>query len=245
MRHINLTLEYKMIELHRIYKDFGDVSVLGGLSLHVRKGELVSVLGPSGCGKSTLMNIICGLASADAGRISVNGRIGYMQQKDLLLPWETIIGNVTLPKIIGGTDKKQARDEALPYFAAFGLDGYEHSYPYELSGGMKQRANFLRTFLMSGDIMLLDEPFGALDSITRSKLQTWLIDMQQELKLTIMFITHDTEEAILLSDRIYVLSEKPSNVKKEIELDFPEDGKRQRLISPRFIYYKKLLLENL
>jgi ABC-type nitrate/sulfonate/bicarbonate transport system ATPase subunit len=191
------------------------------------------------------MNIITGLIPCDAGVVRVSGDIGYMQQKDLLLPWRTIMQNVILPKVIGGKDKALAREEAAPYFSIFGIEGYEDKYPYELSGGMRQRANFLRTFLMSGDIMLLDEPFGALDSITRRKLQDWLLDVMTEIRLTILFITHDIEEAIMLSDRVYVLSDKPSRVKAEYSLEYTRDEKGRRTVDPMFIEYKKEILEQL
>jgi ABC-type nitrate/sulfonate/bicarbonate transport system ATPase subunit len=234
-----------VVELTAVHKSFDEVQVLKGLSAHVKEGELVSVLGPSGCGKSTLMNIITGILRSDSGNVSISGKIGYMQQKDLLLPWRTILDNVILPQSIGGRKKSAAREEAAPYFNIFGLEGYENKYPYELSGGMRQRASFLRAFLAFGDIMLLDEPFGALDSITRRKLQEWLLEVKKETGVTILFITHDIEEAILLSDRIYILSEKPSAVRAEIALDFHREDKGQRLVSPRFIGYKKQILKNL
>jgi ABC-type nitrate/sulfonate/bicarbonate transport system ATPase subunit len=235
----------KAIEIKGISKRFDDVQVLAGVHLHVNEGELVSILGPSGCGKSTLMNIITGLLQSDDGEIKINGDIGYMQQKDLLLPWRTIMGNVTLPALIRGERAERAGEKAAPYFRTFGLEGYEDKYPYELSGGMRQRANFLRTFLTSGDIMLLDEPFGALDSITRRKLQDWLLDVMAEIGLTILFITHDIEEAIMLSDRVYVLSDKPSRVKADFELDYCRDEKGRRSVDPMFIEYKKEILNKL
>jgi ABC-type nitrate/sulfonate/bicarbonate transport system ATPase subunit len=240
-----MSSEIPQIELLDVHKSFGAAYVLRGMSLHVNRGEFVSILGPSGCGKSTIMNIICGLTHSDSGQMILGGEIGYMQQKDLLLPWKSIISNVALPQIIGGKKRAEAEAEAAPYFETFGLFGYEKKYPYELSGGMRQRASFLRTFLTSGDIMLLDEPFGALDSITRSKLQSWLLEVRKQLTLTIMFITHDIEEAILLSDRIYILSDKPSKIKKEITLDFHRDDKPKRLVSPEFVEIKKEILANL
>jgi ABC-type nitrate/sulfonate/bicarbonate transport system ATPase subunit len=235
----------RAIGLKGIRKSFDDVRVLDDITLHVGKGELVSILGPSGCGKSTLMNIITGLLRCDAGDVDIDGNIGYMQQKDLLLPWRTIMQNVILPRVIGGDAKEKAVADAAPYFMTFGLEGYEDKYPYELSGGMRQRANFLRTFFTSGDIMLLDEPFGALDSITRRKLQDWLLDVMSEIDLTILFITHDIEEAIMLSDRVYVLSDKPSRVKAEYPLEYSKDDKGRRTVDPMFIEYKKKILGKL
>jgi ABC-type nitrate/sulfonate/bicarbonate transport system ATPase subunit len=228
-----------------VTKRFGDVRVLDGVSVHVMERETVSVLGPSGCGKSTLMNILTGLVTPDSGEISVSGRIGYMQQKDLLLPWKTVMDNVALPRVIRGADRLAAAADASPYFGTFGLEGYESSYPHELSGGMRQRVNFLRTFLTSGDIMLLDEPLGALDSITRGRLQQWLTDVKKRVDVTIMLITHDVEEAILLSDRVYVLSGKPAVVRAEIGIDFYREQKEERRLSPQLMDYKKRILENL
>jgi ABC-type nitrate/sulfonate/bicarbonate transport system ATPase subunit len=234
-----------LIALHDVRKSFGDVRVLDGVSIHVMKRETVSILGPSGCGKSTLMNIVTGLLPADSGDVRVAGKIGYMQQKDLLLPWKTVMDNVTLPSVIGGADRRAAAAGALPYFEAFGLSGYEGKHPHELSGGMRQRVSFLRTFLTSGDIMLLDEPFGALDSITRGRLQQWLIDVKRRVDVTILLITHDIEEAILLSDRVYVLGDKPSEVRTEITIGFCRGHKEERLLSPAFMGYKKLILSKL
>jgi ABC-type nitrate/sulfonate/bicarbonate transport system ATPase subunit len=234
-----------LIAVKDVRKSFGDVSVLDGVSVRVMKHETVSILGPSGCGKSTLMNIVTGLISADSGEVCVSGRIGYMQQKDLLLPWKTVMDNVNLPRVIGGDDKREAAADALPYFETFGLSGYEQRYPHELSGGMRQRVNFLRTFLTSGDIMLLDEPFGALDSITRGRLGQWLTDVKKHIDVTIMLITHDVEEAVLLSDRVYVLSDKPSVVRAEIAIDFCRGRKEERRLSPELMDYKRQILSKL
>lgn len=233
------------ISLDGIYKSFEGAKVLNGISLSVREGELVSVLGPSGCGKSTLMNILTGITSADAGEVFMEGKIGYMQQKDMLLPWKTVIDNVTLPKILKREKKEKAQKEALPYLKIFQLEGYEKKYPYEMSGGMRQRASLLRTFLTSGEIMLLDEPFGAVDSITRGLLQNWLLTVSRDLNLTILFITHDIEEAILLSDRVYVLDDKPSRVRDEITVAFHSENKAKRPVAAEFIDYKKRILEDL
>ena len=155
----------------------------------------------------------------DSGKVDVNGKLSYMYQKDLLLPYKTIIDNVSLPLVLRKEKKSEAREEVRQYFKVFGLEGYEDKYPKELSGGMRQRANFMRTYVNSNDIMLLDEPFGALDSITKSSMQKWLLDIRKKVKSTILLITHDIEEAILLSDRIYVISNKPSSVSMEIVVD--------------------------
>jgi ABC-type nitrate/sulfonate/bicarbonate transport system ATPase subunit len=232
-----------LIELKDVHKSFDSVEVLRGISVELRKNELVSILGPSGCGKSTLLNIITGITGADSGHVRIKGEIGYMQQKDLLLPWKTVLDNVVLPQQLAGRKRADVCREALPYFRDFGIEGYEHKYPYELSGGMRQRAAFLRTFLSSSEIMLLDEPFGALDSITRTRLQKWLLDVKKKLDITILFITHDVEEAILLSDRIYVISEKPSSVREELILDALGQEKGNRGVSAYFVDVKKTVLK--
>ena len=235
------------LEVNKICKQFDGSRILQEISFHVCEGELVTLLGPSGCGKSTIMNILTGLLKADSGEIRVEGKIGYMQQKDLLLPWKTCMENVILPELLAGTPKEKAEARALPYFKAFQIEGYERRFPNEMSGGMRQRASLLRTFLSSGDVLLLDEPFGAVDSITRGSLQQWLIGVSRELGLTILLITHDIEEAILLSDRIVVLSDKPSTVRDEIALtpEFGEMKKEERLFDPAFLELKKRILEDL
>lgn len=238
-------MKEKKLVLEGVCKSFGDTEVLNNISLEVCKGEHVTVLGPSGCGKSTMMNLLTGILSADAGTVTVNGKIGYMQQKDLLLPWKTCMENVILPELLAGTPKEDAAEKVRPYFKKFLLDGYEDRYPSEMSGGMRQRASFLRTFLSSGDILLLDEPFGAVDSITRGTLQQWLIDVTQTLGLTIFMITHDIEEAILLSDRVYVMSDKPGTIRDEVVLEFHETKKKDRLFDPEFLDIKRKLLEDM
>ena len=238
-------MQEEKLKLEGICKSFNDKHVLDHLSVDVFEGEHVTLLGPSGCGKSTVMNILTGTTEADQGSVTVNGKIGYMQQKDLLLPWKTCLENVTLPLILNGTSKQEAEQKVLPYFKTFLLEGFENHYPAEMSGGMRQRAAFLRTFLSSGDILLLDEPFGAVDSITRSTLQEWLIEITSELKLTILMITHDIDEAILLSDRIYVLSNKPASVRDEISLDTDAKEKKERLLDPAFLQYRKRITEDL
>lgn len=212
------------IRIENISKSFDGDKIIENISINVKEGELVSILGPSGCGKSTIFNMIAGLLKQNSGEIDVNGKLSYMYQKDLLLPYKTIIDNVSLPLILRKEKKSQAREEVKQYFKVFGLDGYEDKYPKELSGGMRQRANFMRTYVNSNEIMLLDEPFGALDSITKSSMQKWLLDIRKKVTSTILLITHDIEEAILLSDRIYVISNKPSSVSMEIVVDRDKIG---------------------
>ena len=194
--------------LSNVSKSYNNTLVLENINIKVNEGELVTILGPSGSGKSTIFNIITNLTQKDNGSVYIDGKISYMQQKDLLLPYKTIIDNVSLPLILNKENKKNAREIVKPYFKEFGLEGYEDKYPSELSGGMKQRANFLRTFINSNDLMLLDEPFGALDSITKTNMQKWLLNVREKFNSTIILITHDIEEAITLSDRIYLIPQK-------------------------------------
>lgn len=209
----------KKIVISNLSKKYKDKLILKDINLHVYEDEVVSIIGPSGCGKSTIFNILSNLTTCDSGDVDINGRFSYMYQKDLLLPYKNIIDNVSLPLVLKGEKKKKSRETVKPYFSVFGLEGYENKYPNELSGGMRQRVNFMRTFVNSSDIMLLDEPFGALDSITRSSMQNWLLDIKKEIKSTILLITHDIDEAIILSDRIYILSNKPAVITKEIFVD--------------------------
>lgn len=209
----------KKIIISNLSKKYKDKLILKDIDLHVYDEEIVSIIGPSGCGKSTIFNILSNLTTSDSGEVDINGRFSYMYQKDLLLPYKNIMDNVSLPLILKGEKKKKSKETVKPFFSIFGLEGYENKYPHELSGGMRQRVNFMRTFVNSSDIMLLDEPFGALDSITRSSMQNWLLDIKEEIKSTILLITHDIDEAIILSDRIYILSNKPAVVNKEVFVD--------------------------
>lgn len=193
-------------------KDNKDFYALKDTSLQIKEGSFVSIIGPSGCGKSTLFNIIAGLIKPSTGEVLLdgkdivgkNGYVGYMLQKDLLLPWRTIMHNVILGLEIKGISKKEAISQAAPLLERYGLGGFENHYPDELSGGMRQRAALLRTLLYDQDIILLDEPFGALDAQTRLLMQEWLLQIWVDFKKTILFITHDIDEAIFLSDDIYI-----------------------------------------
>ena len=209
----------RKIAINNLSKKYKDKLILENINLYVDENEIVSIIGPSGCGKSTIFNILSNLTTYDCGNIYVSGNFSYMYQNDLLLPYKTIIDNVSLPLVLKGEKKKKSRDMVNSYFSTFGLKGYENKYPHELSGGMRQRANFMRTFINSSYIMLLDEPFGALDSITRASMQNWLLDIKKQIKSTILLITHDIDEAIILSDRIYILSNKPSFISKELFVD--------------------------
>ncbi len=210
-------------------RETSTLDVLAGIDLEAAPGEFVAVLGPSGCGKSTLFNLIVGLLQPDAGRIQVDdipitgntGVFAYMQQKDLLLPWRTVLGNVLLGPEIARRPRAAAQAEALQLLDQLGLKGFEQSYPAQLSGGMRQRAALVRTLLLKKDMLLLDEPFGALDAMTRSVMQATLLDIWQQWGQTILLITHDVDEALLFSDRIYVLTARPATVKEEVEVALP------------------------
>jgi ABC-type nitrate/sulfonate/bicarbonate transport system ATPase subunit len=238
------------LEIKELYKAFEDTSVLEGISLQLKNKEFITILGPSGSGKSTIFNIISGLLKPDRGDVVIEGesytgktgRISYMYQKDLLLPWRKVIDNATLPLIVKGMKKQQAREIVTPFFQVFGLEGFEYKYPFQLSGGMRQRAALLRTYMFSKDIMLLDEPFGGLDAITRGKMHEWLLGVLQQLEASVLFITHDIEEAIYLSDRIYILSERPAVIKKEIVINLERPRGRELLTSKEFIELKAEIL---
>ena len=236
-----------------ITKSFGDKKVIEDISIHLDEGELVCLLGVSGSGKTTLFNCISGLYRPDSGKVLLNGedmtgkpgKISYMLQKDLLLPYYTVLDNVSLPLVIKGMKKKQAREKAQPLFSEFGLEGTENRYPDELSGGMRQRAALLRTYLTSDGVALLDEPFSALDTITKSAMHEWYLDIMQKIKLSTLFITHDIDEAILISDRIYILSVMPGRISAEITVDEKKPRTNEFTMMPEFIAYKKKIIESL
>lgn len=222
--------------------------VIKDINLTLNDGELVSLLGISGCGKTTLFNIIAGLNRPQQGHILLNGeditgqtgRVSYMLQKDMLLPYRTVEDNVALPLLIKGMNKKEARRIAGGYFEEFGIDGTQKNYPIELSGGMRQRAALLRTYLFSADVALLDEPFSALDSFTKGEMHRWYLDVMEDIKLSTIFITHDVDEAIMLSDRILLLTgKKPSTITDEIIISEPKPRRRDFNLSESFMQYKR------
>lgn len=220
---------------------------LNKVSLTIRKNEFVSVIGPSGCGKSTLLNIIAGIDQPDEGVViydgqtvtGKNGLFGYMPQNDVLMPWRTVLDNVILGLELKGVPKDEARKKAELYFESFGLAGFQHKYPTSLSGGMRQRANFLRTILPDHPLLLLDEPFGKLDAITRRHMQRWLMNRWEELQVPVLLITHDIEEALFLSDRIYMMSSRPGSIKTEIDVPFTRPRSAEVEYSKTFMELKK------
>ncbi|HEX2923131.1 MAG TPA: ABC transporter ATP-binding protein [Chloroflexota bacterium] len=242
------------IELDRVSLHYptcrGPLAVLEGIDLFAREGEFVTIIGPSGCGKSTLLNVIAGLEEPSTGTIRIDGRpatrrigsVAYMHQKDLLMPWRTILDNTILGLEIQGVSKPEARKKALALFDQFGLTSFENAYPATLSGGMRQRAAFLRTILTNREVMLLDEPFGALDALTRSEMQEWLLHLWDSLRKTILFVTHDVDEAVLLSDRVYVMTARPGKVKLAQEIGLPRPREYGMVTSTRFVAIKELLL---
>ena len=242
--------EMEKLEVRGVSKAFGDKTVLEDVSVTLRQGELVSLLGTSGGGKTTLFHIISGLLEPDSGQVFLDGenvtgkpgQISYMLQKDLLLPYRTILDNVALPLRLKGMGRREARAKAEEYFPLFGLAGSERNYPAQLSGGMRQRAALLRTYLFSRNVALLDEPFSALDPLTKSTVHRWYLDVMERIKLSTFFITHDIDEAILLSDRIYLLSGQPGRIAAEIVIEEPRPRSEDFLLSAEFLAYKKRIL---
>ena len=242
-----------VLEVKGVSKSFDGEEIIRNISLELKEGEIVSLLGVSGGGKTTLFNIIAGLSTPDEGNIYLEGQeitgkpgnISYMLQKDLLLPYRTLVDNVALPLTIRGMKKSEAREKAAGYFEEFGLEGSEKKYPAEISGGMKQRAALLRTYLFSEKVALLDEPFSALDMLTKASVHEWYLDVMEKIKLSTLFITHDIDEAILLSDRIYLLTGKPGSITKEIVIKEPKPRKKDFNLSENFLQYKREIISHL
>lgn len=212
-----------LLDLKNLRVTLGDTAVLDDISMHVAKGEFVSVLGPSGAGKSTIFRLLTGALPLQDGVITGAGQnsFAFMPQRDALMPWRRIIDNLTLGLEVQGVARKKARAQVLPLLADFGLDGFTDHYPAQLSGGMRQRAALLRTIVQGRPVQLLDEPFGALDALTRTQMQTWFEGRWQAARWTTLLITHDVREAVALSDRIYVLSRRPARVIAEIAVPIP------------------------
>ena len=234
------------LETQNITMKFGDETIIRDISIVVDQGELVSLLGVSGSGKTTLFNCISGIYQPSGGRVLLDGEditgttghISYMLQKDLLLPYKTIEDNVGLPLVIRGMSKEEARRQASEYFQEFGLEGTQKKYPKQLSGGMRQRAALLRTYLFSDNVALLDEPFSALDTITKGKIHRWYLDVMEKINLTTVFITHDINEAILLSDRIYIMTGKPG----EIRIETLRSQRQGYDLTDEFMQYKRQIM---
>lgn len=247
-----------MIAVENVSKSFrvdgsALVQALENVSLHAATGEFVTLIGPSGCGKSTLLNLICGLMEPDEGSISLHGdaysnrlgRVGYMLQRDLLLPWRTLLDNLMLGPEVRGQPLAEARQQALELLPLFGLQGFENMYPAALSGGMRQRAALLRTILCRQELLLLDEPFGALDALTRRTMRTWLLDVWARFKQTVIFVTHDVDEAVFLADRVYVMSPRPGRILLDLPINLSRPRSEQLVAAPVFAAYRASLLEML
>lgn len=242
-----------ILQINGVSKSFEEEQILENVSIELREGEIVSLLGVSGGGKTTLFNIIAGLSMPDKGSVFLEGeditgkpgKVSYMLQKDLLLPYRTILDNVALPLIVRGMKKKEAREKAAGLFEEFGLTGTEKKYPSQISGGMKQRAALLRTYLFSEKVALLDEPFSALDMLTKSTMHEWYLDVMEKIKLSTLLVTHDIDEAVLLSDRIYLLTEKPGTITKEIVIKEPKPRRKDFNLSEEFLAYKREIISHL
>ncbi len=232
-------------------KSFDGKKIIRNINLTLHNGEVVCLLGVSGGGKTTLFNVISGLLIPDEGQVFLDGeeitgtpgRISYMLQKDLLLPYRTIEDNVALPLLIKGMGKKEAREQVAPYFEEFGLQGTGKKYPHQLSGGMRQRAALMRTYMFSGNVALLDEPFSALDTITKGNMHKWYLNIMEQIRLSTLFITHDIDEAILLSDRIYLLTGRPGEITHELVIREPKPRRADFNLTGEFLQYKRRILE--
>ena len=233
-----------ILDIKNLSYSFGNNPILKDINIHVNENEMVAIVGSSGVGKSTLFNLIAGVLKKQVGEITINGnndyigKVAYMLQKDLLFEHKTIIDNVILPLIIAKVNKKEAFEEGNKILKQFNLDKYANKYPQQLSGGMRQRVALIRTYMFKRKIFLLDEAFSALDAITKKELHKWYLDLKKEFNLTTLLITHDIEEAVFLSDRIYILGNKPGEIIGEIKIEINpnEDIDVQRL------FYKKEIL---
>ena len=241
------------LKVRGVSKSFEGTKIIENISIELHQGEIVSLLGISGGGKTTLFNVIAGLSSPDQGTVYLDGeeitgkpgKISYMLQKDLLLPYRTIEDNVALPLLIKGEKKREARRKVGAYFEEFGLDGTEKKYPHQLSGGMRQRAALLRTYLFSDGVALLDEPFSALDTLTKNSMHAWYLNIMEQIRLSTLFITHDIDEAILLSDRIYLMGGKPGKITDEIIITERKPREKDFNLTGEFLNYKREILERL
>lgn len=245
-------LELKSIS--KAYPVAGEMKeFLRNITMQVYEQEFVSLVGPSGSGKSTLFHIIGGMVEPTSGEVHMNGRdvtgtkglISYMPQHDSLFPWRTILDNVVLSQELAGVQKEAARKEAATWLERVGLGEFAEAHPHQLSGGMRQRVSFLRALLAPGEVMCLDEPFGALDALTRMEMQQWLLRIWEETRRSVLFVTHSIDEALLLSDRIYVLAGRPSGVADVIEVPFSRPRNESVTALPAFQELKQRIYETL
>ena len=246
-----------------ISKSYGENTILKDISFTLHEGELVSLLGVSGVGKTTLFNVLSGISMPEEGKVCLNengmdagsehwvditgktGLISYMLQKDLLLPHRKVIDNVSLPLALKGISKKEARKIAAGHFKQFGLEGTEYRYPAELSGGMRQRAALLRTYLCGNKVALLDEPFSALDTLTRTAMQEWYLQVMEDIRLSTIFITHDIDEAVLISDRILIMKGRPASLGEEFTITEPKPRGEEFMLTEEFLEYKRRIRDSI
>jgi NitT/TauT family transport system ATP-binding protein len=243
------------IEIRGVRQTFGEVVALDGIDLSIAQHTRLGIVGPSGCGKSTLLSDIAGLLEPDSGTIAIGdastaqerlARCALMPQKDLLLPWRTALDNAGLALENLGLRKAEARDRTRPLFERFGLAEFEQQMPWQLSGGMRQRVAFLRTLMAGKDVLLLDEPFAALDSITRAQMQEWLLGALEQEPKTVLLVTHDVDEALLLTQHVVVFSARPGRIVRTLVTDFPRDVPRREVVtSAQFAVLKEQALEAL
>jgi ABC-type nitrate/sulfonate/bicarbonate transport system ATPase subunit len=246
-----------LLSLDHVWKRFPgrtrEIVAVKDVNLGIGSGEFVTLIGPSGCGKSTLFNIIAGLLAPDKDSVillngkrqkdgELLGKVSFMPQRDLLFPWRTVLDNATLALEVEGVRKSVARERAEPLFAEFGLEGFQDKFPHELSGGMRQRVALMRTFLFERDLILLDEPFGALDALTRMMMQKWLLDIWTRHKRTVLFITHDIDEAIFLGDRVIVMTARPGTIKSDETISLARPRGTEVMTTPEFVAIKRRLL---
>jgi ABC-type nitrate/sulfonate/bicarbonate transport system ATPase subunit len=247
-----MTNRLEIAGLHFTYtlEDGQRLVALERVDIVLKPNDFVSLIGPSGCGKSTLFNVIAGLELPDGGKVALDGAdiigrpgsVAYMMQRDLLLPWRTVLDNVVLGPELAGQPLAKARTAALTLLRRFGLEGFEDLYPSALSGGMRQRAALLRTILCERSVILLDEPFGALDALTRASMHEWLLGIQREFQRTMILITHDPDEAVYLSDRVYVASPRPMRIAGVVDIDLPAERHRDVTLTPAFAEHKRRVL---
>lgn len=245
--------DHVKIRLSGVSQTFETTPVLSRTDLEVRDSEFLAVVGPSGCGKSTMFNVVAGLLEPTTGTVELDGNdvtgkpghVGYMLQKDLLLPWRTVLDNVLLGPRLRGRVTSEQRRTAEGLLEQYGLGAFRDHYPHALSGGMKQRAALIRTMLFSQGIMLLDEPFGALDSQTRILMQEWLLSVWDDIRSTILFITHDVDEALFLADRVLVMSSRPGRIKDEVIVPFDRPRNHSVIASPEFADLKQSIFQSI
>ena len=238
------------LKIDNVYKEYqgrnGKTIALNGVSLDIKENEFICVVGPSGCGKSTLLNIIAGLLEPTSGTVSLDGKViegtgverGVVFQQYALFPWRTVLKNVMFPLEMKNVPKAEAEAIARKYIKSVGLEGFEKSFPKELSGGRKQRVAIARAYAANPEVLLLDEPFGALDAQTRVQLQSELLETWEKEKKTCFFITHDVDEAVILAQRVIIMSARPGRIKKIVDIDIPYPRTQATKTDPRFLELK-------